>query len=166
MKEVIKLDTYTIDEVKNFVGNREENIHLLEEAFEMEIIIRGDEIVVNDGEEKIKDLKEVIFALLKLVKQGKLISKRDVMYALKLFQSHDLKAIDELYQIKIARTVSGKLIYPKTLGQKEYYQALKHNDVVFGIGPAGTGKTYLAVIFAVQALKNNEVKKIINTSSS
>lgn len=59
--------------------------------------------------------------------------------------------------------MSGKLIYPKTLGQKEYYYALKNNDVVFGIGPAGTGKTYLAVIFAVQALKNNEVQKIVLT---
>lgn len=163
MKEVIKLDAYTIDEMKRFIGNREENIRILEDAFETEIIVRGDEILVSDDEKTINDMKEVIFTLLKLVKQGKSISKRDVMYTLKLSQSHDLKVIDELYQIKIARTMSGKLIYPKTLGQKEYYQALKHNDVVFGIGPAGTGKTYLAVIFAVQALKNNEVKKIILT---
>lgn len=163
MKEVIKLDAYTIDEIKRFIGNREENIRILEEAFETEIITRGDEILVNDDEKKMNDMKDVIFALLKLVKQGKTISKRDVMYALKLSQSHNLKVIDELYQIKIARTISGKLIYPKTLGQKEYYQALKHNDVVFGIGPAGTGKTYLAVIFAVQALKNNEVQKIVLT---
>ena len=85
------------------------------------------------------------------------------MYTLKLSETHNLKAIDELYQIKIARTMSGKLIYPKTLGQKEYYYALKNNDVVFGIGPAGTGKTYLAVVFAVDALKNNLVKKIVLT---
>ena len=163
MKEVIKLDTYTIDEVKRLIGNKEENIDILEKAFETEIIIRGDEIVLNDNEEKIAEIKEVLNALLNLVKQGKSISKRDVMYTLKLSKSHDLKVIDELYQIKIARTMSGKLIYPKTLGQKEYYLALKHNDVVFGIGPAGTGKTYLAVIFAVQALKNNEVQKIILT---
>lgn len=71
--------------------------------------------------------------------------------------------LSELYHIKIARTYNGKLIYPKTLGQKSYYYALKNNDVVFGIGPAGTGKTYLAVVFAVAALKNNEVKKIILT---
>ena len=141
MKEVIKLDTYTIDEVKRLIGNKEENIDILEKAFETEIIIRGDEIVLNDNEEKIAEIKEVLNALLNLVKQGKSISKRDVMYTLKLSKSHDLKVIDELYQIKIARTMSGKLIYPKTLGQKEYYLALKHNDVVFGIGPAGPGKT-------------------------
>lgn len=163
MKEVIKLDAYTIDEVNRFIGTRDENISLLENAFETQIIVRGDEILLNDDQSKIDDIKEVIFTLLKLVKKGKTISKRDVMYTLKLLESHDLKVIDELYQIKIARTMSGKLIYPKTLGQKEYYQALKHNDVVFAIGPAGTGKTYLAVIFAVAALKNNEVKKIILT---
>lgn len=163
MKEIVKLDTYTIDEVKRFIGNKEENIRILEDAFETEIIMRGDEIVFNDTEKKIKVMKDVISALLNLIKQGKSISKRDVMYTLKLSQTNDLKVIDELYQIKIARTMSGKLIYPKTLGQKEYYQALKHNDVVFAIGPAGTGKTYLAVVFAVQALKNNEVQRIVLT---
>ena len=76
---------------------------------------------------------------------------------------NDTDQLSELYHIKIARTYNGKLIYPKTLGQKSYYYALKNNDVVFGIGPAGTGKTYLAVVFAVAALKNNEVKKIILT---
>lgn len=163
MKEVIKLDSYTIDEVSRFIGPKEENIKLLEKEFDIEMIVRGDEIVFNDDALDLKELKEVIDALLKLVKQGKAISKRDIMYTLKLAETHNIKAIDELYQIKIARTMSGKLIYPKTIGQKEYYYALKHNDVVFGIGPAGTGKTYLAVIFAVQALKNNEVKKIVLT---
>ncbi|MCI9092272.1 MAG: phosphate starvation-inducible protein PhoH [Coprobacillus sp.] len=163
MKEIIKLDNYTIDEVKRLIGNREENIQILENAFETEIIMRGDEIVLNDTDEKIKAIKEVLIALLKLIKQGKTISKRDVMYTLKLSQTNDLNVIEELYQIKIARTMSGKLIYPKTLGQREYYQALKHNDVVFAIGPAGTGKTYLAVVFAVQALKNHEVQRIVLT---
>lgn len=163
MKKVIKLDSYTIDEVKRLIGPQEENIQILEEAFEIEIIVRGDEIVFDDEGENIQQIENVFITLLKLVKQGKTISKRDVMYTLKLAKSDHLDVIDELYQIKIARTMSGKLIYPKTLGQKDYYYALKHNDVVFGIGPAGTGKTYLAVIFAVQALKNNEVKKIILT---
>lgn len=163
MKKVIKLDTYTIDEVKRFIGNKDENIQLLEEAFHTQIIVRGDELVLDDEEQTLDKMEAVFTTLLKLVKQGKTISKRGIMYTLKLAETNHLKVIDELYQIKIARTMSGKLIYPKTLGQKEYYYALKHNDVVFGIGPAGTGKTYLAVVFAVQALKNNEVKKIILT---
>lgn len=163
MKEVIKLEEYTIDEVKRLLGNQEENIEILEKAFDTQIIMRGDEILFDDDDSKIQSIKSILDALLKLVKQGKTISKRDVMYALKLHESNNLKVIDELYQMKIARTMSGKLIYPKTLGQKDYYYALKNNDVVFGIGPAGTGKTYLAVVFAVQALKDNKVKKIILT---
>lgn len=163
MKKVIKLDTYTIDEMKRLLGEREENIRLLEEAFQCEMIVRGDEIVLNQDEQTNQKVEEMILALLQLVKQGKSISQRDIIYALNLADEHQLQVIDELYQIKIARTMSGKLIYPKTLGQKDYYMALKKNDVVFGIGPAGTGKTYLAVIFAVQALKNNEVQKIVLT---
>ncbi|MCD7808093.1 MAG: PhoH family protein [Erysipelotrichaceae bacterium] len=163
MKKIIKLDNYTIDEVNNLIGYHEDNIHVLEEAFESDIIIRGDEIVIDMDEDNITKLEEVIHTLLKLIKQGKSISKRDVMYTLKLAENKNIEAIDELYKIKIAKTINGKLIYPKTIGQRTYYQALKHNDVVFGIGPAGTGKTYLAVVFAIQALKNNEVKRIVLT---
>ena len=93
MKEIIKLDNYTIDEIKRLIGNREENIQILENAFETEIIMRGDEIVLNDTEEKIKAIKEVLIALLKLIKQGKTISKRDVMYTLKLSQTNDFKNV-------------------------------------------------------------------------
>ncbi|MCD7840700.1 MAG: PhoH family protein [Erysipelotrichaceae bacterium] len=163
MKKTIKLDDYTIDEVKNLIGYHEENIKVLEDAFETNIIIRGDELLMDMDEEHIQQIEEVVQTLLKLIKQGKSISKRDVMYTLKLAENKNIDAIDELYKIKIAKTINGKLIYPKTLGQRTYYQALKHNDVVFGIGPAGTGKTYLAVVFAIQALKNNEVKRIVLT---
>lgn len=163
MKKVIKLDTYTIDEVKRLLGAKEENIKIIEEAMQTQIIMRGDEIVLMSDEDQIKKIEDVIETLLKLVKQGKSISKRDVMYTLKLAENQHLNVMDELYSMKIARTISGKLIYPKTIGQRNYYRALKKHDVVFGIGPAGTGKTYLAVIFAVQALKNNEVKRIVLT---
>lgn len=163
MKKILKLETCTMDEISRLFGRQEENIRLLEEAMQCELIVRGDEIVMDNTEEKNQQVEDMIRTLLALVKQGKTISQRDIMYSLNLAKNHQLNMIDELYQIKIARTTNGKLIYPKTLGQKKYYQALKHNDVVFGIGPAGTGKTYLAVVFAVQALKNNEVQKIILT---
>lgn len=163
MKKILKLETCTMDEISRLFGRQEVNIRLLEEAMQCELIVRGDEIVMDNTEEKNQQVEDMIRTLLALVKQGKTISQRDIMYSLNLAKNHQLNMIDELYQIKIARTTNGKLIYPKTLGQKEYYQALKHNDVVFGIGPAGTGKTYLAVVFAVQALKNNEVQKIILT---
>ena len=85
------------------------------------------------------------------------------MYAIKLGRNGKLDEMDSLFDIHIARTSHGKIIYPKTMGQLEYYHSLKDHDVVFAIGPAGTGKTYLSVVFAVQALKNHEVQKIILT---
>ena len=136
---------------------------VLEDHFQVEISLRGDEMSIVGDQQQIEKTKKVIYSLLKLIVSGVSISRRDVIYAQKLVEKDKLDQLSELYHIKIARTYNGKLIYPKTLGQKSYYYALKNNDVVFGIGPAGTGKTYLAVVFAVAALKNNEVKKIILT---
>lgn len=163
MKEVVKLEAYNIEQLVNLSGVKDENLKVLEDHFQVEISLRGDEMTLVGEKENLEKTKKVIFSLLKLIVSGVSISRRDVVYAQKLVEKDKLDQLSELYHIKIARTYNGKLIYPKTLGQKSYYYALKNNDVVFGIGPAGTGKTYLAVVFAVAALKNNEVKKIILT---
>jgi len=164
MTEQVKLEEYSIAQLNNICGNHDENFKMIEDALKVEISLRGDELsLTGKDSENFEEAKKVIFALLKLVSKGINISRRDVIYALKLVKEDKLNRIDELYNVKITKTASGKMIYPKTLGQKEYYYALKNNDVVFGIGPAGTGKTYLAVVFAVDALKNNLVKKIVLT---
>lgn len=163
MKEVVKLEAYNIEQLVNLSGVKDENLEVLEDHFQVEISLRGDEMTLVGEKENLEKTKKVIFSLLKLIVSGVSISRRDVVYAQKLVEKDKLDQLSELYHIKIARTYNGKLIYPKTLGQKSYYYALKNNDVVFGIGPAGTGKTYLAVVFAIAALKNNEVKKIILT---
>ena len=163
MKEIIKLEAYNIEQLVNLSGVKDENLEVLEDHFQVEISLRGDEMSIVGSQQQIEKTKKVIYSLLKLIVSGVSISRRDVIYAQKLIEKDKLDQLSELYHIKIARTYNGKLIYPKTLGQKSYYYALKNNDVVFGIGPAGTGKTYLAVVFAVAALKNNEVKKIILT---
>ena len=163
MKEVVKLEAYNIEQLVNLSGVKDENLEVLEDHFQVEISLRGDEMTLVGEKENLEKTKKVIFSLLKLIVSGVSISRRDVVYAQKLVEKDKLDQLSELYHIKIARTYNGKLIYPKTLGQKSYYYALKNNDVVFGIGPAGTGKTYLAVVFAVAALKNNEVNKIILT---
>lgn len=163
MKEVVKLEAYNIEQLVNLSGVKDENLEVLEDHFQVEISLRGDGMTLVGEKENLEKTKKVIFSLLKLIVSGVSISRRDVVYAQKLVEKDKLDQLSELYHIKIARTYNGKLIYPKTLGQKSYYYALKNNDVVFGIGPAGTGKTYLAVVFAVAALKNNEVKKIILT---
>ena len=163
MKDVVKLEAYNNEQLVNLSGVKDENLEVLEDHFQVEISLRGDEMTLVGEKENLEKTKKVIFSLLKLIVSGVSISRRDVVYAQKLVEKDKLDQLSELYHIKIARTYNGKLIYPKTLGQKSYYYALKNNDVVFGIGPAGTGKTYLAVVFAVAALKNNEVKKIILT---
>ena len=163
MKEIVKLEAYNIEQLVNLSGVKDENLEVLEDHFQVEISLRGDEMTLVGEKENLEKTKKVIYSLLKLIVSGVSISRRDVIYAQKLVEKDKLDQLSELYHIKIARTYNGKLIYPKTLGQKSYYYALKNNDVVFGIGPAGTGKTYLAVVFAVAALKNNEVKKIILT---
>lgn len=163
MKEIVKLEAYNIEQLVNLSGVKDENLEVLEDHFQVEISLRGDEMSIVGSQQQIEKTKKVIYSLLKLIVLGVSISRRDVIYAQKLVEKDKLDQLSELYHIKIARTYNGKLIYPKTLGQKSYYYALKNNDVVFGIGPAGTGKTYLAVVFAVAALKNNEVKKIILT---
>ncbi len=160
MEKVIKLENFTIDEMQSLGGPNEENISLLEDEFHTDIVIRGDEIHLP---EENPQLEAVIDMLIGLVRKHVKITRRDIVYALKLSKTSRLQSMDELYEIRIARTISGKIIYPKTVGQRDYYYALKDNDVVFAIGPAGTGKTYMAVIFAIQALKNDEVKKIILT---
>ena len=163
MKEIVKLEAYNIEQLVNLSGVKDENLEVLEDHFQVEISLRGDEMSIVGSQQQIEKTKKVIYSLLKLIVSGVSISRRDVIYAQKLVEKDKLDQLSELYHIKIARTYNGKLIYPKTLGQKSYYYALKNNDVVFGIGPAGTGKTYLAVVFAVAALKNDEVKKIILT---
>ncbi len=164
MTEQIKLEEFSIAQLNNISGHHDENLKLIEDTLNVGISLRGDELMVSsDNTVNFIKAKKVLQALADLVKKNIMISRRDVVYALKLVEQDNLSHISKLYNIKITKTASGKMIYPKTIGQKNYYFALKNNDVVFGIGPAGTGKTYLAVVFAVDALKNNEVKKIVLT---
>ena len=159
MGKIITLQDYTIEEIQSFCGPNEENIALLEDEFHVDITIRGNEIHLSEENEK---LQSVIGRLLTLAKKSVRVSTKDVMYTISLGKTASLEEMDRLYSIRIARTATGKLITPKTIGQRDYFYALKDHDVVFAIGPAGTGKTYM-VVFAVQALKNNLVKKIILT---
>ena len=160
MEKVIQLSDYSLDAIQLLCGPSDENIALLEDEFENAINVRGTDIYLDHSDPV---LEKVIQVLAKLTKKDVRISKRDVVYAIKLGRNGKLDEMDSLFDIHIARTSHGKIIYPKTMGQLEYYHSLKDHDVVFAIGPAGTGKTYLSVVSAVQALKNHEVQKIILT---
>jgi phosphate starvation-inducible PhoH-like protein len=100
---------------------------------------------------------------LNLIRKGIEISERDVLYAIKMAKRMKLEFFESMYEEEITKNAKGKSIRVKTIGQREYVAAMKRNDLVFGIGPAGTGKTYLAVVKAVHELKNGHIKKIILT---
>ncbi|MBM7584722.1 phosphate starvation-inducible PhoH-like protein [Bacillus pakistanensis] len=144
-------------------GISDSHLKLMEEDLHISIVTRGEGVAISGEEEKVVLATEILNRLLSIVRKGINISQRDVIYALQMGKQGTLEYFDELYNEEITKNAKGKSIRVKTLGQRQYIQAIKKNDLVFGIGPAGTGKTYLAVVMAVHALKNGYVKKIILT---
>ncbi|AOV09192.1 phosphate starvation-inducible protein PhoH [Sporosarcina ureilytica] len=145
------------------LGISDQNIKLIEEQLEISIITRGDTISVYASEEKQQVALTLIEQLLKVIRKGININQRDVATALEMVKNETIEYFSELYDEEIARDNRGKAIRAKTIGQREYVHAIRAHDLVFGVGPAGTGKTFLAVVLAVQAMKTGSVKKIILT---
>jgi phosphate starvation-inducible protein PhoH and related proteins len=162
-------DLITINQLENpneaiaLFGTNDINLKRIEEELEVTIITRGEAVSVSGDSDKTKLVEEILNCLLAVIRKGISITERDVLYAIQMAQIGKLDYFQELYQEEITKNVKGKSIRVKTLGQRQYVGAIKKNDLVFGIGPAGTGKTYLAVVMAVAALKNSQVKKIILT---
>ncbi len=119
--------------------------------------------MVTGDADKVPLVRAIMSALIELIRKGISISERDVVYAVQLAEQNRLDELLELYDEKVATNVKGKPIMAKTLGQRHYVSAIRKKDMVFGIGPAGTGKTYLAVVMAVTALKEGHVKRIVLT---
>ena len=147
---------------RELFGNFDENIKLIEDALSIDVILREGNIVLM-GEEKNVDLAlRLMTELHETVSNGKSLDKQSITYSLSLLLEGSEMKIKELEDV-IVLTKKGKAIQPKTLGQKEYVELIEKNDITFGIGPAGTGKTYLAVAMAVKAFKRDEVSRIILT---
>jgi phosphate starvation-inducible protein PhoH and related proteins len=144
-------------------GPNDAHLKSIEEAYQVNIITRGSSVSISASDEKLITIEEILTSLLSLIRRGISISQRDVISALQLAAKGKLSEFVHLYEEELAVTSKGKPIRPKTLGQRKYIDALKKKDLVFGIGPAGTGKTYLAVVMAVTALKAGNVKRIVLT---
>jgi phosphate starvation-inducible protein PhoH and related proteins len=144
-------------------GNSDANLKAVEKELSISIVTRGESVNLSGEPEKVELAREVLEKLLAVVRKGINISERDVIYAIQLAEKGTLDYFEDLYNEEVAKNSKGKPIRAKTLGQRYYINAIKKNDLVFGIGPAGTGKTYLAVVMAVSALKNGNVNKIILT---
>lgn len=147
----------------NIFGQFDCHLKKIERTLKVEIISRGDTVQILGDEKQVDKAKNVLEQLQILAERGNQITEQNVNYALSLSLENRVEDIVELDQDIICHTISGKPIKPKTMGQKQYIKSMKDNMIVFGCGPAGTGKTYLAMAMAITAFKNNEVNRIILT---
>nr|WP_330390626.1 PhoH family protein [Caminicella sporogenes] len=144
-------------------GSLDENIKLIENAYKVSIVSREGEIIILGDEDKVNIVQKVLKSLIDIIHSGEKLDKQKILYIISLYNEGEEEKISELLENVVCLTSRGKMIKPKTLGQKKYIEAIKKNDVIFGVGPAGTGKSYLAVAMAVTAFKNKEVSRIILT---
>ncbi|TQR19284.1 PhoH family protein [Psychrobacillus vulpis] len=165
MSEQKQLDINLQDpaEAVMLLGISDKNVKLIEEELHVQLITRGETIRIVGNENNAVEAKKLMEQLLAVIRKGININLRDVSTAIEMSMNGTIEYFSGLYDEEIARNTKGKSIRAKTIGQREYIQGIRHSDLTFGIGPAGTGKTYLAVVMATQALKNAHVKKIILT---
>ena len=151
------------DEALALFGTHDIHLKRIEQELGVSIVTRGEAISVSGNKQHIELVDELLRHLLLVIRKGIVISERDVLYALQMAKNGTISYFAELYNEEVGKNAKGKAIRVKTLGQRQYVSAIQRHDLIFGIGPAGTGKTYLAVVMAVQALKNGQVKRIILT---
>jgi len=163
MTEEKLLNIDRISDTENVFGTRDENVKLVEEAFDVTIMPRNGNIVIIGEEENIAKSEIIIRKLFELAEKREPISRQGVSYFIDMVAGGQAAGIGEFNPDVLCVTIKGKQIKAKTFGQKKYIDALKNKTVTFCIGPAGTGKTYLAVAMAVTSFRNKEVSKIILT---
>lgn len=152
------------EHMQNIFGRHDAYIRKIEDELNVVITDRNGEVRISGEKPSVKAAAGLIAELVELSRRGNTIQEQNVSYGLEL--SHDAKERDSLLKIDsdcICHTITGKPIKPKTLGQKEYVDAIRENMIVFGLGPAGTGKTYLGMAMAISAFKNHEVERMILT---
>jgi len=144
-------------------GKFDENIKKLENSFSVTIVNRDDNIIVSGEKENVNTVHKIISAIISSAEKGEIIDEQKINYYISELKENSLEEIEEMSSDFVCISISGRPVKPKTLGQKKYVDKIKNNTIVFGIGPAGTGKTYLAMAAAINAFKNNDVNRIILT---
>lgn len=162
MPGIIQIDD--INQSQALIGNNDENLKAIEAHFNVVIHARGQEIAVKGEKiEHVEKAELVLKNLLKVIELGNTITLKDVEAAIKMADNNTIHHLLDLYDEEITKDAYGKTIRAKTMGQRIYINAMKRNDLVFGIGPAGTGKTFLAVVYAAKQLRKGPVKRIVLT---
>lgn len=161
--ETYDFELKNINNSNNLFGSQDKHLKLLEDSLNVVINSRGTRMEVIGSEKQVQTVEKIFNQLQELIDRGIPINQTDVISAIKMAQNGTLDYFVSMYEEEIGKTYDGKPIRAKNFGQRQYVQSVKKHDIVFGIGPAGTGKTYLAVVMAIAALKKGEVKKIILT---
>ena len=164
MDRTVILEDMNSAQAMSLIGTDDRNLEVLSECFGTEIVFRDNTFTIKDcSESEAKQIQEVLMALYEVARKNQPVSEQDVIYACRLVARNENIRFDELSGMVIGRTLTGKAIAPKTKGQMSFVKAMHSHAVVFAIGPAGTGKTFLAVIEAVSALKRGDIKRIVLT---
>lgn len=162
MPGIIQIDD--INQSQALIGNNDENLKAIEDSFDVVIHARGQEIAVKGEKiEHVEKAELVLTNLLEVIELGNNITLKDVEAAIKMAENGTIQQLLDLYDEEITKDAFGKTIRAKTMGQRMYVNAMYRNDLVFGIGPAGTGKTFLAVVYAAKQLRKGNVKRIVLT---
>lgn len=163
MEEVSDVVRVPLKDQQNVFGQFDSHIKKIERQLGVSVVDRGGEVRISGEPALVRRAKAVITELAELSKRGNTIQEQSVDYAITMSLEENDDILLEIDKDCICHTVSGKPVKPKTLGQKQYVDAIRNNMIVFGLGPAGTGKTYLAMAMAITAFKNQEVERIILT---
>jgi len=149
--------------ISELFGKYDENLKIIEEEFEAELFLRDNMLVIVGDDSATELVEKLIYKLIEIINSQQRLTKQELRYTIELVRKGKEEQLKELLNEVVCITASGKTIKPKTIGQKMYIDSIRNNDIVFGIGPAGTGKTYLAMAMAVTAFKNKEVNRIVLT---
>lgn len=160
-ERIINVDR--MESVLNLFGNYDENINLIQKEYSVAILSRGSDIKITGEEENVFAASKAIDSLLAMANRGDAINEQSIRYVFSLVREGTQEDLYKLTDDGICVTMNGRIVKPKTLGQKRYVDAISSNTIVLGVGPAGTGKTYLAVAMAVKAFRAHEINKIILT---
>lgn len=152
-----------IEQIINLFGTYDENINMIQRQYDVVVLSRGTDIKISGSDENVTKASQAIEALMKISKTGERVTGQTIRYVASMVSDGAAEQVNELIGDGVCVTATGKIVRPRTVGQKKYVDGIKNNTIVMGIGPAGTGKTYLAVAMAAKAFKAHEVNKIILT---
>ena len=161
IEQIVELEA--TEQAVALFGSFDENIRMVEREFSVSIVSRGADLKIMGDAENVDKAKRAVNSLLIYIKRGEPLTEQNVRYVLSLVNEGNEDKLSSMPTGSICITSKGKPIKPKTLGQRKYTEAIKNNTITFGVGPAGTGKTYLAVAMAVTAFRAKEVNRVILT---